>query len=153
LPGHQPPSGLAAIAARALEPSPPAGDGPRVLLVDDHAPLRRQLRDLLEDAGIQVIAEAADGAEAVPAAWLADPDVIVMDVRMPPGPNGIEATRRMRATGVRAPILILTGYPDPGIAEAAHDAGANGVLLKGDPPEELATAIRQAWAGVGVRAR
>jgi DNA-binding NarL/FixJ family response regulator len=151
--GHQPPSGLAAIAAHALDPNPPtpAGDALRVLLVDDHAPLRRQLRDLLHDAGIQVIAEAANGAEAVPAAWLADPDVIVMDVRMPPGPNGIEATQRMRATGVHAPILILTGYPDPGVAEAAHAAGANGVLLKGIPPEELAAAIRQAWAGAHAR--
>jgi DNA-binding NarL/FixJ family response regulator len=124
--------------------------GPRVLLVDDHAPMRRQIRELLEEAGATVVGEAGNGDQAVPAAWLSKPDVILMDVRMPPGPNGIEATRRLRDTGVTVPILILTGFPDAGIAEAARDAGASGVLVKGVSGEEIVAAVRQAWAGAPV---
>jgi DNA-binding NarL/FixJ family response regulator len=120
---------------------------PRVLVVDDHAPMRRQIRELLEEAGASVVAEAGSGDQAVPAAWLSKPDVIIMDVRMPPGPNGIEATRRLRETGISVPILILTGFPDAGIAEAARDAGASGVLVKGVPGEEIVAAVRQVWAG------
>jgi DNA-binding NarL/FixJ family response regulator len=100
------------------------------------------LRSVLESAGIQVLGEAADGAEAIEAARRLEPDVVLMDIRMP-GVDGIEATRRMP----RQRVLILTTFGlDEYILEALR-AGASGFLLKDAPVAELIGAVRAVAAG------
>jgi len=120
----------------------------RVLLADDQALVRGGFRSILEGQDdIEVVAEAADGAEAIEAALLTTPDVIPMDVRMP-RLDGIEATRRLhhdpRADGR---VLILTTFDHDEYVYEALRAGASGFLLKSAPPRELAAAIRTIAAG------
>ena len=114
----------------------------RVLLADDQVLVRSGFRKLLEaETGIEVVAEAADGLEAIEKARRHRPDVILMDIRMP-RLNGLEATARVLAVTTPSPrILILTTYDlDEYIFEALK-AGASGFLLKDSPPEELIAAI------------
>ncbi|MER7797061.1 response regulator transcription factor [Microbacterium sp. NPDC096154] len=120
----------------------------RVLLVDDHATMRMGFRAILEASGIEVIGEAATGAQAVTAAAALRPDVICMDVQMP-DVDGIEATRRiLRAAGERPPrIVIVTTFDRDDYLFAALDAGASGFLLKNAGPEELVAAVRVVAAG------
>jgi DNA-binding NarL/FixJ family response regulator len=120
---------------------------PRVMLVDDHGPLRAHLKEALAEYGIEVVAEADDGALATLIAPLIGPAVILMDVRMP-GQGGIETTEQLRLVGVDSPVLILTGFPDLAIEQAALRAGASRVLVKGVPVEEIVEAIREAWARI-----
>ncbi len=120
---------------------------PRVLLVDDHAPLRRQLRILLQAAGMLVVAEAGDGAEALMVAGMVDPDVVVTDVRMPVV-DGLEVTRRLRRDRPELPVVVHTGDDSPVVAELAVHAGAVAVVHKGDLPDVLVGAVRRAAAGV-----
>ncbi|WP_329351929.1 response regulator transcription factor [Streptomyces sp. NBC_01261] len=121
----------------------------RVLLADDQALLRGMLRRLLDNTpGMEVVGEAADGAEAVALAGAHHPDVVLMDIRMP-GTDGIEATRTITAdpnlTGVK--VLILTTFEvDEYVAEAIG-AGARGFIGKGTDPEELLDAIETVGAG------
>ncbi len=121
----------------------------RVLLADDQALLRATFR-LLVDAteDMEVVAEAADGQDAVTKAREAQADVVVMDVRMP-GVDGIEATRRITAdedlAGVK--ILVLTTFETDEFVVAALRAGASGFLGKGVEPEALLQAIRTVAAG------
>lgn len=81
---------------------------PRVVLVDDHAALRAQLRLLFQDSGLLVVAEAGEGGAALEAVRLTAPDVVVTDVRMP-GMDGLEVTRRMRAERPGLPVVVYTG--------------------------------------------
>jgi DNA-binding NarL/FixJ family response regulator len=116
----------------------------RVLLVDDQTLVRSGFRALLERAAeIEVIAEAADGAEAVKIARAERPDVVLMDIRMP-GVDGLEATRRIsadeRLANVRV-IMLTTFELDEYVFEALH-AGASGFLLKDVEPEALREAVR-----------
>ncbi len=114
----------------------------RVLLVDDQALLRKGFRMILdEESDIEVVGEAADGAEAVAVAADRQPDVVLMDVRMP-GVDGIEATARIVEAGNTARVLILTTFDLDEYAFAGLRAGASGFLLKDVPPQELVTAIR-----------
>jgi len=120
----------------------------RVLLADDQALLRGGLRKLVDtEPDMTVVAEAADGLEAVDAARASKPDVAVLDIRMP-HLDGIEATRRIGAAlgdGVR--VLMLTTF---GLDEYVFDAlraGASGFMLKDAPPEELLDAIRVVAGG------
>lgn len=120
-----------------------------VLLVDDHPVVRAGLRALLEGvSGITVTAEAASGDEALRA--LDDPDlivdVVVMDLQMPPGMGGIEATRQIAAR-YGPPVLILTTYDTQADILAALAAGAIGYLLKDAPPDVVRQAVRAAAAG------
>jgi DNA-binding NarL/FixJ family response regulator len=120
----------------------------RVLLADDQALVRSGFRKLLEaEAGIEVVAEAADGLEAVEKARLYRPDVVLMDIRMP-RLDGLQATGRIVAATSPSPrILILTTYDlDEYIFEALK-AGASGFLLKDSPAEELVAAILVVAAG------
>ena len=116
----------------------------RVVLADDQALIRAGFRTLLADAGdIEVVAEAADGDEAVQAARRAAADVVLMDIRMP-GTDGLTATRRIGAdddlAGVK--VLILTTYEtDEYVYQALRD-GASGFLVKDIEPDELLHAIR-----------
>jgi DNA-binding NarL/FixJ family response regulator len=116
----------------------------RVLLVDDQTLVRSGFRALLErSAEIEVIAEAADGAEAVEITRTEHPDVVLMDIRMP-GVDGLEATRRItvdeRLANVRV-IMLTTFELDEYVFEALH-AGASGFLLKDVEPEALREAVR-----------
>ncbi len=123
-----------------------------VLIVDDQPLQRLGFRMLLDaDPGTTVIGEAGNGAEAVRQAAELRPDVVLMDVRMP-GVDGIEATRRIVASGGRSRVLVLTTFD---IDEDAYDAlraRASGFLLKDALPEELLAGIRGVAAGDAVAA-
>ena len=119
----------------------------RVLLVDDHAMVRRGLRDFLrlfED--IEVVGEAGDGHEALEAADQLRPDVVVMDLNLP-RLDGVEATRELRATQPDIEVVALTGYVEEERVMAAIEAGAAGFLLKDAEPDDVAAAIRAARKG------
>jgi DNA-binding NarL/FixJ family response regulator len=120
----------------------------RVLLADDQALVRGGFRSILEGQDdIEVVGEAADGAEAVEQALRLQPDVLLMDIRMP-RLDGIEATRRLLASPqVTARVLILTTFDHDAYVYDALRAGASGFLLKSAPPRELAGAIRTIAAG------
>ena len=118
----------------------------RVVIADDQPMMRAGFKAVLEAAGdIEVVAEAGDGEEAVRAATEHDPDVVLMDIRMP-GIDGIEATRRLP----RRRVLILTTFGlDQYIIEALR-AGASGFLLKDAPTSEVVDAVRAVAAGDAV---
>jgi DNA-binding NarL/FixJ family response regulator len=114
----------------------------RVLIADDQALVRGGFRMILEAKDdMEVVGEAGDGAEAVALVDELRPDVVLMDVRMP-GVDGIEATRRIAASGSSARIVILTTYDVDEYVFAALRAGASGFLLKVVRPPELTEAIR-----------
>ncbi|WP_405592521.1 response regulator [Streptomyces sp. NBC_01190] len=119
----------------------------RVLLVDDHQVVRRGLRTFLEVQGdIEVVGEAADGAEGVARAQELRPDVILMDVKMP-GTDGIEALRLLRETENPARVLIVTSFTEQRTVVPALRAGAAGYVYKDIDPVALADAIRSVHAG------
>ncbi len=119
----------------------------RVLIVDDHALFRRGLQMVLEqEPDIDVVGEAADGAEAVDRSQDLMPDVVLMDVRMPKR-SGIEATQEIRELLPHAKILMLTISDEEADLYEAIKAGASGYLLKEISIEEVADAIRSVWAG------
>ncbi|MFE2535606.1 response regulator [Streptomyces sp. NPDC059371] len=121
-----------------------------VLIVDDQPLQRLGFRMLLESTpDTDVVGEASHGGEAVRRAAELRPDVILMDVRMP-GMDGIEATRRVVASGGRSRVLILTTFDLDEYAYAALRAGASGFLLKDAHPEELLAGIRAVAAGDAV---
>jgi len=118
-----------------------------ILLAEDHKIVREGTRQLLEQsADMQVVGEAADGLEAVRLAAEIQPDVIVMDVRLP-RLNGIEATRSITARYPKIKVLILSAYDDDSYVFPLLEAGASGYLLKTSSGAELAEAIRQVYAG------
>jgi DNA-binding NarL/FixJ family response regulator len=119
----------------------------RVAIVDDHALVRAGLEELLEaDAEIAVVGTAADGAEAAALVEDEEPDVVLMDLSMP-RVDGVEATRRIVASGTGASVVALTSFSERDRVLAAMDAGAVGYLLKDAEPEELRKAIRAAARG------
>ena len=118
----------------------------RVLVVDDDALLRTGVTVVLEAAGVRVVGEAGDGLAAVRAVADLDPDVVLMDVRMP-GVDGVEATRRVVASGARARVLVLTTFQHDDYVWGALQAGASGFLLKRATPERLVDAVRAVAAG------
>lgn len=101
----------------------------RVLIADDHAPIRRSLREDLEAAGIEVCAEAATGAEAVRAALAERPNLCLLDAQMPVG-GGITAAESVRRSLPAMKILVMTAIPDEHGVLAAARAGADGYLAK-----------------------
>lgn len=118
-----------------------------VLLVDDHALVRKGFRRLLEDEqGIQVVGEAKDGAEAVRVAHELKPQVIVMDMSMP-GLNGIQACVEILKVLPRTAILMLSMYSEEAQVRNAIKAGAKGYVLKNADDVDLAAAIRDVAAG------
>ena len=118
-----------------------------VLVADDQSMVRAGFRLLLGDEdGIEVVAEAADGNEAVAKAARFRPAVVLMDIRMPEL-DGLEATRRILAADPDARVLILTTFDLVEYIYEALRAGASGFVLKDDPPEQLIAAIRTAAAG------
>jgi DNA-binding NarL/FixJ family response regulator len=119
----------------------------RVLVVDDHVIVRRGLAQLCARAAdLEVVAEVADGGEALAAVTLHRPDVVLMDLSMP-GVDGVEATRRIKASYPETPVVILTSFSDQARILAAIAAGAVGYLLKDAEPEELIRAVHAAVTG------
>ncbi len=122
----------------------------RVLLADDHAVVRAGIRQFLEFAGgIEVVAETGDGREACRLVEQQRPDVAILDIQMP-GLSGIEVTRWIRSEGLTCGILILTAYDDEPYVQAVLRAGANGYVLKTADPLEIASAVRDVYAGKSV---
>jgi DNA-binding NarL/FixJ family response regulator len=122
----------------------------RILLVDDEPLLRLGFRLVLESQpDLTVVGEAAEGATAVQRTAELDPDVVVMDVRMP-GMDGIEATREIVRNHGRSRVLILTTFDIDEYAFPGLRAGASGFLLKNVPPDDLLSAIRAVASGDAV---
>lgn len=119
----------------------------RVLLVDDQRLMRDGLRTLLDlEADIDVVDEAQDGQSALDAVAIQQPDVVLMDVRMP-GMDGVEATRRLRESFPDVKVIILTTFDEDEFVFEGLRAGAVGYLLKAVSSDELAAAIRTVAAG------
>jgi two-component system, NarL family, response regulator LiaR len=119
----------------------------RILLADDHVMLRQGTAELLRrEADIEVVGEAVNGEEAVSLANLTQPDIVVMDIRMPVL-SGIEATRIIRESLPQVQVLVLTAHDDDQYIFSLLQAGASGYLLKTAPVSELVKAIRQVQAG------
>ncbi|MFJ4687155.1 response regulator [Streptomyces sp. NPDC088789] len=136
----------------------PEGDarraaGPRVVIADDQALVRTGFGMILTADGIDVVAEAGDGEQAVAAVERTRPDLVLMDIRMP-GLDGLEATRRILSGTAFTPprVLILTTYDLDRYVYAALTAGASGFLLKDVTPEHLVAAVRLAGTGDGLLA-
>lgn len=117
-----------------------------VVVADDQDLVRSGLRALLEARGIEVLAEAANGREALAAARERRPDVLVMDIRMPVL-DGISATREVAASGLASRVLVLTTYDLDQYVYEALKAGAAGFMLKTSPPDRLAQAVEVVAAG------
>lgn len=115
----------------------------RLLIADDHRMLREGLRRSMEAEGFEVVAEAANGEEAVQLCADAKPDVVLMDVTMPVF-DGVEATRRIRRTAPDLPVLILSMHSADGLVGDALRAGASGYLVKDCSIEDIAGAVRKA---------
>jgi DNA-binding NarL/FixJ family response regulator len=119
----------------------------RVLLADDQALFREGLRTLLSlQAGVEVVGEAGNGQEALERVKALQPQVVLMDLRMPVL-NGVEATRRVRAAHAGCQVIVLTTFDDDDDVFDALRAGAVGYLLKDAPSEKLVEAIRAAARG------
>ena len=124
------------------------GLAPRVVIADDQQLVRGGFRLILNSAGIPVVAEAADGREAVAAALKHRPDVVLMDIRMPEM-DGLEATRRILESrpGQHVRVIVLTTFDLDQYVYAALAAGASGFLLKDVSPEHLVAAVRLVRTG------
>jgi two-component system, NarL family, nitrate/nitrite response regulator NarL len=130
--------GIAAEVAGARDPSTPVGPRVRVLVADDHPAMRRALARLVEEhAALELVGEAADGEQAVQLIDALEPDVALLDVRMPKL-DGLEAIARCRA-GVR--VLLISGNDDREIAHEAIFRGAAGFLSKDAEEDEICDAI------------
>ena len=124
----------------------------RIVVADDHPIVRAGIVGLLETApGIEVVGEAADGAEAVALAASERPDLVLMDLRMP-GVDGASATASIVASGSGTRVLVLTTYETDDHILAAIEAGASGYLLKAAPQAEILAGIRAVAAGETVLA-
>lgn len=120
----------------------------RVMIADDHLMVRKGLRLMLEEEGedIELVGDAADGTAAVALVERLQPDVVVMDIRMP-GMDGIAALKRIHTTWPRIAVLLLTTYDEDELMIRGLQAGACGYLLKDTPLETLLNAIRSAARG------
>jgi DNA-binding NarL/FixJ family response regulator len=113
----------------------------RVLVVDDCAALRNRVRAALERAGLTVVGEAADGAQALTQAAAQRPDVVLMDLHMP-GMDGVEATRTLRRQQPGTPVVLWTGEDDAQLSSALHRSGAHAGLPKGIGTVDLVARLR-----------
>lgn len=119
----------------------------RVVLADDHAVVRKGIREFLEEAGdVQVVTEATTGTEAVAMTLEHRPDVTVLDIQMPEM-SGVEAARQIKAQAPEVQVLVLTVYDDDPYIFAMLQAGASGYVLKNASSEELVRAVRAVARG------
>lgn len=134
-------------APRKAKAPPSHGSPIRLMLVDDHPMWRDTLRKVLEHARVgEVVAEAADGEEAVDRAREAKPDLVIMDINLP-GMSGIEAMRIMLAERPEAKVLALSSSDERALVLEAVNAGASGYVLKTVSPSDVADAVRRVHAG------
>lgn len=119
----------------------------RILIVDDHQLAREGLRAVLADSAVEVVGVAATGEEAIDQVRALRPDVVLMDVRLGPGIDGLEATRRIAALGLPTRVLMLTLHDMPAYVREALAAGAAGYVLKDTAIGDLLAAIDQVMAG------
>jgi two-component system nitrate/nitrite response regulator NarL len=124
----------------------------RVLLIDDHALVRKGIEELLQSRGVQVVAAVGSGEEGVRRARELPADLILLDVKMP-GMNGIETLKQLRASGIGTPVVMLTMSREDADLSAALRGGAQGYLLKDIEPEDLVPALEAALEGSNVVAR
>jgi DNA-binding NarL/FixJ family response regulator len=119
----------------------------RIVVADDHAAIRIGLADYLgAQEGIEIVGQAADGADAVQLTNDTVPDVVVMDINMP-NLNGIEATRQIKILRPDTGVLLLTAMEDEALVSAGQEAGADGFYLKGIFGAELVARVREALVG------
>jgi DNA-binding NarL/FixJ family response regulator len=118
---------------------------PRLLVVDDHDMLRDALVELLVHAGFEVVGEAADGADAVALAKQLEPEVVLMDLRMPVL-GGLDATRLIKDARPATQVVLLTAFESPALQQQAEEAGCFAYLVKGGPPGTLRLVLHQAVA-------
>ncbi|MEV4975108.1 response regulator transcription factor [Streptomyces scopuliridis] len=134
------------MSEQTVNPSAPAPPI-TLIVVDDHPVVRDGLRGMFDSTpGFEVLGEAANGVEGVELAARLDPDVVLMDLRMPGG-GGVDAIAELTRRGARAKVLVLTTYDTDTDTLPAIEAGATGYLLKDAPREELFTAVRAAADG------
>ena len=120
----------------------------RVMLADDHEVVRSGLRMLLEqDPGIKVVAEAADGAQAYAVAAREKPDLLLMDISMPPGQSGLVACEKIAKDLPSTKVVILTMFAEPEYLFYTLRGGASGYVLKNSTSEELVAAVRAVVGG------
>ena len=117
-----------------------------LLLVDDESDVRFMLSLYLEDDGV-AFEEADSGAAALERAAQGDYDLILLDQRMPPGPNGIDVAETLRARGDETPVVLYSAYLDPAVAQRAADLGIR-TVDKGEP-DRLLDAVRELLPAVG----
>jgi DNA-binding NarL/FixJ family response regulator len=117
----------------------------RVMVVDDDEQLRTALAELLDDLGFTLVGEAEDGSKAIVMAEDLEPDVILMDIRMP-GMDGLEATREITTRLPNIRVVIFSAYDDPALTSSAKESGAFCYLVKGCPPRMISEVLVQAWA-------
>jgi response regulator NasT len=122
--------------------APPA---PRVLLVDDNRGFRLELRLLLEDCGIEVVAEGENGQEAVELAASTGADVVLMDLRMPVL-GGLDAARLIKDACPAIQVVLLSAFESPALEQQAEEAGCFAYLVKGGSPGDLRLVLHQAMA-------
>lgn len=121
----------------------------RVILVDDHPVFRNGLRALLQASGIDVVGEAATGADAVDLAGQLTPDVVLMDLGLP-DMSGVDAVAQIVAARPATRVLVISLYQDDGSVEAALRAGARGYVVKDAPAEEVVAAVQAVASGSAV---
>lgn len=124
----------------------------RVLLVDDHALVRKGLEQLLESRGVEVVASVGTGAEGIEQVKSCAPDIVLLDVKMP-GMSGLDTLVALRDMGCDIPILMLTMSREESDLQAALRGGAQGYLLKDMDPEDLVPALQDAIKGDNVVAK
>jgi DNA-binding NarL/FixJ family response regulator len=118
---------------------------PRVLVVDDHDMLREALVELLAQAGFDIVGQAADGVDAVALAKQLEPEVVLMDLRMPVL-GGLDASRLIKDACPAIQVVLLTAFESPALQQQAEDAGCFAYLVKGAPPGDLRLVLHQAVA-------
>lgn len=119
----------------------------RILIVDDHALAREGLKAVLAGEGFEIVGEAATGEEAVALVQETVPDIVLMDVRLGPGMDGLQATREIVALGLPTRVLMLTLHDMPAYVREALAAGAAGYVLKDTAIEDLRRAVTQVLDG------
>jgi two-component system, response regulator PdtaR len=118
---------------------------PRLLVVDDHEMVRQALVELLDQAGFEVVGQGADGADAVALAKQLDPEVVLMDLRMPVL-SGLDAAPLIKEACPATQVVLLSAFESPALEQQAEEAGCFAYLVKGGPPGDLRLTLHRAMA-------